>query len=101
MREFVTVAIIRSYAWSPPLAHHTRMLLLSLTTSQRFDMKVADAARSLGIGITCLKSFQKKFGIERWPHRKRQSVHALMEKVRRNCRADSQGETEYVLGELR
>eukprot|EP00882_Tetradesmus_deserticola_P028404 GHRQ01031639.1.p1 GENE.GHRQ01031639.1~~GHRQ01031639.1.p1 ORF type:complete len:160 (+),score=19.01 GHRQ01031639.1:299-778(+) len=45
---------------------------------QVFNLPIEEAAKHLGIGQTMLKHYCRKFGIPRWPYRKRQSVVQLI-----------------------
>ncbi len=46
-----------------------------------FPLPIEEAAKSLGIGQTMLKHYCRKFGIPRWPYRKRQSVVILIQSI--------------------
>ena len=46
-----------------------------------FHLPIEEAAKSLGIGQTMLKHYCRKFGIPRWPYRKRQSVVVLINSI--------------------
>jgi hypothetical protein len=46
-----------------------------------FHLPIEEAAKSLGIGQTMLKHYCRKFGIPRWPYRKRQSVVQLIASI--------------------
>jgi len=40
------------------------------TLSQYFHMTIQDASKALDISGTSLKKICRKYGLERWPHRK-------------------------------
>jgi hypothetical protein len=46
-----------------------------------FHLPIEEAAKQLGIGQTMLKHYCRKFGIPRWPYRKRQSVVQLIQSI--------------------
>jgi hypothetical protein len=46
-----------------------------------FNLPIEEAAKHLGIGQTMLKHYCRKFGIPRWPYRKRQSVVQLITSI--------------------
>ncbi|GBF98172.1 hypothetical protein Rsub_10672, partial [Raphidocelis subcapitata] len=46
-----------------------------------FHLPIEEAAKALNIGQTMLKHYCRKFGIPRWPFRKRQSVTILIESI--------------------
>ncbi|KAF6266347.1 RWP-RK domain-containing protein [Scenedesmus sp. NREL 46B-D3] len=48
---------------------------------QVFNLPIEEAAKHLGIGQTMLKHYCRKFGIPRWPYRKRQSVVQLITSI--------------------
>jgi hypothetical protein len=48
---------------------------------QVFNLPIEEAAKHLGIGQTMLKHYCRKFGIPRWPYRKRQSVVQLISSI--------------------
>jgi hypothetical protein len=48
---------------------------------QVFNLPIEEAAKHLGIGQTMLKHYCRKFGIPRWPYRKRQSVVQLIQSI--------------------
>lgn len=52
-----------------------------LAASKVFHLPIEEAAKQLGIGQTMLKHYCRKFGIPRWPYRKRQSVVQLIQSI--------------------
>lgn len=46
--------------------------------TQLFHLPIEEAAKALNIGQTMLKHYCRKFGIPRWPFRKRQSITQLI-----------------------
>jgi phage antirepressor YoqD-like protein len=48
---------------------------------QRYHLTIVEAAKSLDIGATALKTFLRKWGIKRWPSRKYNSVKKLILEV--------------------
>lgn len=52
-----------------------------------FHLPIEEAARELNIGQTMLKHYCRKFGIPRWPYRKRQSVVQLINSIEEYAQA--------------
>ncbi|KAL3138874.1 hypothetical protein ABBQ32_005702 [Trebouxia sp. C0010 RCD-2024] len=48
-----------------------------------FDMPLADAAKSLDIGLSVMKRLCRNLGLARWPYRTRSSLRAVIEKTER------------------
>lgn len=48
---------------------------------QLFHLPIEEAAKALNIGQTMLKHYCRKFGIPRWPFRKRQSISILISSI--------------------
>lgn len=70
---------------------------------QRFGMSQVKAARDLGVGLTCLKGFCRKYNIRRWPSRKIIQLQTLINDVQEfQAQDDSTGvNTDAVLEQLR
>ncbi len=49
--------------------------------SQVYELPINEAASELGIGVTVLKKFCRKFAVGRWPYRKLTSVDKLIQTV--------------------
>lgn len=52
-----------------------------LLSSQVYHLPINEAADSLGIGVTVLKKYCRKFCIPRWPYRKLKSMDKLIESL--------------------
>jgi hypothetical protein len=50
-----------------------------------FHLPIADAATSLGLGVTVLKKRCRRIDIPRWPHRKLASIEKLIASVEKVC----------------
>ncbi|KAK9093958.1 hypothetical protein Scep_025427 [Stephania cephalantha] len=50
--------------------------------AKHFDMPITKAAKELKIGLTALKKRCRELNIERWPHRKIQSLKSLIHNVK-------------------
>lgn len=78
------------------------MFHCAVTCVQRYHMTSTAAAKSLNIGVTVLKGFLRKWGINRWPSRKYNSVKKLIEEVERfNPQATQVEEKQVVLNRLK
>jgi hypothetical protein len=64
-----------------------------------YDHPINAAAAKLGVGVTVLKKYCRRFSIARWPYRKRQSLAKLIECVQKHCR--DQPQARRVVEELR
>ena len=65
---------------------------------QLFDTPVEEAARSLGIGETMFKRHCRMLGVDRWPHRKVESVDKLIKatkELRDGCSGDPHLQRSY------
>ena len=49
-----------------------------------YELPINEAAAELGIGVTVLKKFCRKFAVGRWPYRKLTSVDKLIQTVEDN-----------------
>jgi hypothetical protein len=50
-----------------------------------FHLPIADAATSLGLGVTVLKKRCRRINIRRWPYRKLASIEKLIASVEKVC----------------
>jgi hypothetical protein len=50
-----------------------------------FHLPIADAATSLGLGVTLLKKRCRRINIPRWPYRKLASIEKLIASVEKVC----------------
>jgi hypothetical protein len=66
-----------------PLLTHSRTPSppLPAPPPQLFHLPIEEAAKALNIGQTMLKHYCRKFGIPRWPFRKRQSITILVQSI--------------------
>ena len=46
-----------------------------------YDYPINQAAQKLGVGVTVLKKYCRKFAIPRWPYRKLKSMEKLIDSV--------------------
>ncbi|XP_057787850.1 uncharacterized protein LOC131005068 isoform X4 [Salvia miltiorrhiza] len=69
--------------------------------SQYFCMPIAQAAKQLNIGLTCLKRRCRELGIPRWPYRKRRSLQIRNKDVQaeanKNVQVETNSESELEL----
>ncbi len=65
-----------------------------------FHLPIEEAAKQLGIGQTMLKHYCRKFGIPRWPYRKRQSLVILISSIQEFAK-DRPEAVEPALAKLR
>lgn len=67
-----------------------------------YDLPINEAASQLGIGVTVLKKYCRKFDIKRWPYRKRKSMLKLIHTVETYAKGSGNGlNCLPVLQELR
>ncbi|KAL6757196.1 hypothetical protein V8C86DRAFT_2630833, partial [Haematococcus lacustris] len=64
-----------------------------------YHLPINEAADQLGIGVTVLKKYCRRFQIGRWPFRKLKSMDKLIRSVEEQHTLDPQG-ASYVLAEL-
>ncbi|KAL6746369.1 RWP-RK domain-containing protein, partial [Haematococcus lacustris] len=64
-----------------------------------YHLPINEAADQLGVGVTVLKKFCRRFQVERWPSRKLKSLNKLISSVEELHAQDPQG-TSYALAEL-
>lgn len=76
------------------------MFWLSLL-AQLFHLTEQEAARSLNIGVTVLKTFKKKWNIKRWPSRTYNSILKLIQEVEASHADDCEAEKRLVLDSLK
>ena len=69
---------------------------------RHFHMPIAQAAKSLGVGMTYMKRRCRHFNIKRWPHRKLKSMENLIKNVQTYAKAKNCTDIEIKLciGEL-
>jgi len=49
------------------------------TLAAQFNVPITEASKNLGICATVLKKICRKYGIQRWPHRKIKSLERMIE----------------------
>jgi hypothetical protein len=67
---------------------------------QVFHLPIEEAAKQLGIGQTMLKHYCRKFGIPRWPYRKRQSVVQLIQSIENHVQVHLTAQSSDCVGLL-
>lgn len=65
---------------------------------EHFDKPISQAAAALGIGVTVLKKYCRRFKVVRWPYRKLRSMDKLIDSVGEFCSDPSM--IQMVLAEL-
>ena len=59
------------------------VITLSLLRS-KYHLPISRAAKELGMGVTVMKKYCRKFGINRWPFRKLNSMTKLISSVQQS-----------------
>jgi hypothetical protein len=68
---------VKAYGSSSEARHLSREALKTV-----YDLPIEAAADQLGVGVTVLKKYCRRFNITRWPYRKRLSVQKLLDVVK-------------------
>jgi hypothetical protein len=88
---------IKAYGSSSESRHLSKEALKAV-----YDLPIEAAAARLGVGVTVLKKYCRKFDIIRWPYRKRLSVHKLLGVVKEYAAttAGADHDTQPLVDEL-
>lgn len=85
--------VIRTHLGSEPRKINKQLL------QEVYHLPINEAADQLGIGVTVLKKYCRRFNIDRWPYRKLKSMDKLIQSVEEQRALDPQG-TSFVLAKL-